>query len=277
LSLPTTTVAGETMFLRFLYNNTTSKWELSYNSQALVTAVAGATGDTYVTGFTYDNANTFTITRNNGEPDLTATINTVTGLTVNGTISATTVDAVNLTATTVNATTIFSGGTNLSTIINNAAGTDVNAIHDNVANEITAITEKTTVDMQDEIIIEDSDDSYNKKSMKRITFVRPIDNSTTSTSSLTPNIDEHDQETITALAAGTLTINAPSGTPTNGQKLVIRIQDDGTQRNLSWNAAYEVVGVTLPTTTTAGKKIYVGCIYNSTDTTWDVVAVNIEA
>ena len=113
--------------------------------------------------------------------------------------------------------------------------------------------------------------------MKRITFVRPIDNSTTSASSLTPNIDEHDQETVTALAAGTLTINAPSGTPTNGQKLVIRIQDDGTQRNLSWNATYEVIGVTLPTTTTAGKKIYVGCIYNSTDSTWDVVAVNIEA
>jgi hypothetical protein len=40
--------------------------------------------DTFVTGFTYNNANTFTITRNEGQPDLTATINTVTGMTNTG-------------------------------------------------------------------------------------------------------------------------------------------------------------------------------------------------
>jgi hypothetical protein len=42
-----------------------------------------------VTGFTYDNLNTFTITDNYNN-NFNATINTVTGLTVNGTISATT-------------------------------------------------------------------------------------------------------------------------------------------------------------------------------------------
>ena len=45
--------------------------------------------DTYVTGFTYSN-NTLTIKRNQGQADLTASINTMTGLTVNGTLSATT-------------------------------------------------------------------------------------------------------------------------------------------------------------------------------------------
>lgn len=64
------------------------------------------TGDTFTTGFTYDGANTFTISRNQGQPDLLATINTVTGLTVNGTLSATTLDGNN----------ILSGGTNLSSI-----------------------------------------------------------------------------------------------------------------------------------------------------------------
>ena len=39
--------------------------------------------DTYVTGYTYSN-NTFTIKQNNGQPDLTSTINIVTGWTVNG-------------------------------------------------------------------------------------------------------------------------------------------------------------------------------------------------
>ena len=46
------------------------------------------TADTFTTGFTYSN-NTFTISRNQGQPSLTATINTVTGFTVNGNITVT--------------------------------------------------------------------------------------------------------------------------------------------------------------------------------------------
>jgi len=62
--------------------------------------------NTFVTGFTYDNNNTFTINDNTGSA-FTATINQVSGLTVNGTLSATTLDG----------NTILSGGTNLITII----------------------------------------------------------------------------------------------------------------------------------------------------------------
>lgn len=47
--------------------------------------ISGITGtDTYVTGFTYDDANTLTISQNQGQSPLYATINIVTGLTVNG-------------------------------------------------------------------------------------------------------------------------------------------------------------------------------------------------
>ena len=46
------------------------------------------------------------------------------------------------------------------------SGTDTNAVHKNVAWEIHAITEKTTPIGNDEIIIEDSNDSYNKKRVK---------------------------------------------------------------------------------------------------------------
>jgi hypothetical protein len=35
--------------------------------------------------------------------------------------------------------------------------------------------------------------------------------------------------------------------------------------------------VTLPTTTVISKTLYLGMIYNSTDTKWDVVAVAQEA
>jgi hypothetical protein len=48
----------------------------------------------------------------------------------------------------------------------NGSGTDADAIHDNVASEISAITEKTTPADNDVIIIEDSEDTYNKKSVK---------------------------------------------------------------------------------------------------------------
>ena len=52
-----------------------------------ITTIQGI--DSYVTGYTYSN-NTFTIKQNQGQSDLTAVINTMTGLTVNGTLSATT-------------------------------------------------------------------------------------------------------------------------------------------------------------------------------------------
>ena len=57
----------------------------------VVTGTTGGGGDNfYVTGFTYNDANTLTITRNGGLGDLSATINTLTGLTINGVFSAST-------------------------------------------------------------------------------------------------------------------------------------------------------------------------------------------
>ena len=102
----------------------------------------------------------------------------------------------------------------------------------------------------------------------------PAISSTTSGTSLTPASATYDVYAYTALAAN-LTINAPTGT-TNGDKLMFRIKDNGTSRTLTWNAIYRVVGSTLPTSTTASKTHYVGCIYNATDSKWDVIAVAVE-
>ena len=156
------------------------------------------------------------------------------------------------------------------------ATSDADAVHVNAANEITAITEKTTVDNQDEFIIEDSGDSGNKKSIKRKNIVRPIVNSVTTTATLTPNIDEYEQEDVTDLASA-MTIAAPTGTPSTGMKLLFRITDDGTARALTWNVIYRAIGVTIPSTTTANKILYVGCIYDEAGSKWDVVAVKEEA
>lgn len=107
-------------------------------------------------------------------------------------------------------------------------------------------------------------------------FQRSGTQTTTSTATFTINADAQDLGIITAQAVA-LTISAPTGTPIQGQKLIFRIKDNGTARAITWNAIFRVIGVTLPTTTVINKTTYVGCIYNSTDTKWDVVVVNTEA
>jgi hypothetical protein len=92
----------------------------------------------------------------------------------------------------------------------------------------------------------------------------------------TPNADTTDEHTITALAAAAA-FQAPSGTPTEGQPMIIRIKDNGTARALSFDGIYRAIGVTLPTTTVLSKTMYIGMIYNLTDTKWDVLAVSEEA
>ena len=97
-----------------------------------------------------------------------------------------------------------------------------------------------------------------------------------SATSVTPDISLYDMYVWNALStASTLTISAPTGTPLNGDKLMFRIQDDGSTGavTLSWNAIFRQINVPIPTTTGgAGKVVYVGCIYNSYSTTWDVIA-----
>lgn len=94
---------------------------------------------------------------------------------------------------------------------------------------------------------------------------------TASGATITADSDAVNQYNVTALAVPA-TIAAPSGTPVDGQKLIYRIKDDGTARALTWNATFRPIEVTLPTTTVANKTIYVGCIYNSADIVWDVIA-----
>lgn len=76
---------------------------------------------------------------------------------------------------------------------------------------------------------------------------------------------------------GTTIFDVPLGIPVDGQKLIIRIKDNGSAQTISWNAIWRPIGVTLPTVTVAGKITYIGCIYNNADTKWDVVAVTTQA
>lgn len=92
--------------------------------------------------------------------------------------------------------------------------------------------------------------------------------------SITVNADVTDVAAqLNTQAAGTLTINAPTGTIRDGQKLLYRIRCTNVQ-TLSWNAVFDgSTDLVLPTATTGGSKFdYFGVIYNSTSSKWDLIA-----
>lgn len=98
--------------------------------------------------------------------------------------------------------------------------------------------------------------------------------SITSGATITPTADASDVYIVSALDVAA-TIATPSGSPVDGQRLMLRFEDNGTGRALTWTTsagAYRAVGLTLPTTTTATKALYVGCMYNAADGYWDVIA-----
>jgi len=95
--------------------------------------------------------------------------------------------------------------------------------------------------------------------------------STTSGSTITPTLTST-MYIVSALATSA-TIAAPTGTPSDGQSLIIRIRDNGTSQTLSWNAIYNVIQVTLPTATTISNTHYIGCKYNAATSKWDVLSV----
>lgn len=93
--------------------------------------------------------------------------------------------------------------------------------------------------------------------------------------SITPNNDTSDTVTQTnTQAAGTLTINAPSGTAYDGQELTIRIKSTNVQ-TFSFNAIYiGSLDTPLPVSTYAGSTwCYMKFIYNATDTEWHLLAI----
>jgi hypothetical protein len=92
--------------------------------------------------------------------------------------------------------------------------------------------------------------------------------------SITLNADTTDMGTqANTQAAGTLTINAPTGTATNGQKLMLRISSTNVQ-TFSWNSIFAgSTDLALATATSGSSKTdYLGFIYNSISTKWQLVA-----
>jgi hypothetical protein len=90
------------------------------------------------------------------------------------------------------------------------------------------------------------------------------------------NTDITDFADLTALGVAITSITM-SGTPTNGQKIIFRLKDNGTARAIAWGASFEACGVALPTTTVASKRLTVGFIYDTATAKWGCVASAQEA
>lgn len=74
-----------------------------------------------------------------------------------------------------------------------------------------------------------------------------------------------------AQAAGTLTVNAPSGTAFNGDRMIFRLKTTNAQ-TYAFNAIYRgSTSLALPTTLAAGKTDHIEFVYNVTDTKWDLI------
>ena len=111
---------------------------------------------------------------------------------------------------------------------------------------------------------------------KRIT--RRVQNADTSTQNdtITPDCDNYDDvKCVNTASASTtqFTIANPTGTPTDMQKMVIRIKTTNAQ-TLSWGNNYAVTDATpgaLPTSLAAGKTIMLQFLYDSSNTKWGYV------
>lgn len=88
------------------------------------------------------------------------------------------------------------------------------------------------------------------------------------------NGDTQDMFIVTA-QTGALKFNNPSGTPTDGQKLIISVASSTTSaRALTWDTAYGATTVALPTTTAATTAtLTIGFIWSTSKSLWQCVAV----
>lgn len=127
-----------------------------------------------------------------------------------------------------------------------------------------------------------STDLTDSASLARLTSVQTLTNKrvtsrvVTVTQSATPaiNTDNTDVASITGLAQAitSMTTNL-SGTPADGDTLLIRLTDDGTGRAISWGAKFEASTIELPTTTVASTMLAVQFIWNTVSSAWRCVGV----
>ena len=176
---------------------------------------------------------------------------TITNTAPDQTVSLTGAGTVSVTGTYPTFTVTGTGGTVTSIQVVGGTGATVTPT--------TAVTTSGVYTVTPEV----SSATYNTLSNKR--WVPRVISSASYTTSVTIPADSVDLFQITA-QAGALLFNAPSGTPNNGDLLVIRIKDNGTARALTYNAIFNW---SPPSTTVLGKYLVMCFMYNSVTSNWN--------
>ena len=97
--------------------------------------------------------------------------------------------------------------------------------------------------------------------------------STANSATPTLNTDNYDMMVITGQTVAITSFSTNlTGTPVNGQKLIIAITGTGAI-GITWGASFEASTVALPTTTVTTNRLDVGFIWNVATTKWRCVAV----
>jgi hypothetical protein len=261
-----TSYSGVTNLTGKFLSGTTSGFVL-----ADITSITGV--DTYVTGFTYNN-NVLTIKQNVGQADLTALINAMTGLTVNGTLSATTgnigtintttLNATGGTVTTLNSTTINGGTVN----VNNLAVTGTATYNQTAtaANDIVNYSTLTAYSQTNDIYVTGGTISYTgpngsivlgRKNASNVTLTGLTDIYTTggtyNAGTLTLNNNNNDSFNVTGLTSNDTFVTGFTYSPTTNT-FTIKQNQGQSDLPVQFNT---VSGLTL-SNLTAGRVVYVG-------------------
>jgi hypothetical protein len=112
--------------------------------------------------------------------------------------------------------------------------------------------------------------STNTLTNKRITPRVLSATSYTTDTGTSLNIDNYDQFIVTA-QAGALKFNNPSGTPTDGQKLIIAVTGTAA-RALTYDTQFEASTVALPSTTVTTARLNMGFLWRADTSKWVIVA-----
>ena len=266
--------SGVTNLTGKFLSGTTSGFEL-----ADISAISSV--DTYVTGFTYDNNNVFTIKQNLGQPDLTALINIMSGLTINGTLSATTgnigtintttLNATGGTVTTLNSTTINGGTVN----VNNLAVTGTATYNQTAtaANDIVNYSTLTAYSQTNDIYVTGGTISYTgpngsivlgRKNASNVTLTGLTDIYTTggtyNAGTLTLNNNNNDSFNVTGLTSSDTFVTGFTYSPTTNT-FTIKQNQGQSDLPVQFNT---VSGLTV-SNLTSGRVVYVGTGSTLTD------------
>lgn len=97
---------------------------------------------------------------------------------------------------------------------------------------------------------------------------------TATTATLTPEISTYDIFHITAQNAALNIANHSTSTPNDGDKMEIRILDNGTARAITYGSAYVAkAGIALPSTTVVSKNMALAFEWNANLSKWNLMAV----